>query len=281
MPELLPTIALGNHQVTRLIIGGNPFSGGSHASPEMDRAFLDYYTTENIKAALRECEAQGLNAMQSRGDRHIMRMLREYRNEGGTLQWIAQTASEMRDLLGNVRSLADAGAIAIYHHGTRTDALWREGNIAEMRELLQVMRDCGVAVGVGTHLPEVVEYVEEQGWDVDFYMACFYGLGIPRPKDGNMGQFLPGEVYDDADRERMTATIRACAKTCLGFKILAASRKCASPETVSEAFAYAFAHIKPQDAVVVGMFQRDLNQVAMNAGFVRDLLRPTPPRRPD
>lgn len=272
MPELLPTVKLGEHDVTRLIIGGNPFSGGSHTSREMDQAFLDYYTTENIKAALRECEAQGLNAMQSRGDRHIMRMLREYRNEGGTLQWIAQTASEFRDLPANVRQIADAGAIAVYHHGTRTDGLWREGRIEEVRELTQVMRDCGVVVGVGTHLPEVVEYIEERGWDVDFYMTCFYTLGIPRPINGNLGQFLAGEIYDDADRERMAAVIRACPKTCLAFKILAASRKCETPESVREAFQWAFDHIKPGDAVVVGMFQRDRNQVAMNASFVREIL---------
>lgn len=270
--DLLPTIPLGSHQVTRLIIGGNPFSGGSHTSPEMDRAFLDYYTTENIKAALFECERQGLNAMQTRGDRHIMRMLHEYRNEGGTLQWIAQTASELRDLPGNINDIAGAGAIACYHHGTRTDGLWREGNVDEVQELLKVMRDSGMAVGVGTHLPEVIEYIEERGWDVDFYMACFYSLGIPRPKDGSMGAFMAGEVYDDSARDRMVQTIRATNKTCLAFKILAASRKCTTPDDIREAFRYAFASIKPQDAVVVGMFQRDLNQVAMNAGIVRELL---------
>jgi hypothetical protein len=214
--------------------------------------------------------------MQTRGDRHIMRMLHEYRNEGGTLHWIAQTASEMRDLEANVRGIAAAGAIAIYHHGTRTDALWREGGIDQVKDLLAVMRDCGVAVGVGTHLPEVIEYSEEQGWDVDFYMGCCYTLGIPRPKNGNLGQFLPGEVYDDADRERMLATLRACPKTCLAFKIMAASRKCETPESVREAFQHAFDHLKPQDAVVVGMFQRDCNQVAMNAGFVREILGSAP-----
>jgi hypothetical protein len=270
--SLLPTVPLGPHRVTRLIIGGNPFSGGSHTSPEMDAAFLDYYTTDHIKAALCEAERQGLNAAQVRADRHIMRMLREYRNEGGTLQWIAQTASEFRDLPGNIRSAAAAGAIGIYHHGTRTDGLWREGNIDELRDLLAVMRDGGVAVGVGTHLPEVIEHIEEHGWDVDFYMACFYSLGKPRPKDGSMGAFIAGEVYDDADRERMTQTIRATKRTCLAFKILAASRKCATPDHVREAFRYAFDNIKPQDAVVVGMFQRDMNQIAMNAGIVRDLL---------
>jgi hypothetical protein len=273
MSPALPTVKLGEHDISRLIIGGNPFSGGSHTSVEMDRAFLDYYSTDNIKRALFECEKHGINTTQVRGDRHIMRMLREYRNEGGTLQWIAQTASEMRDLPGNIRTCVNAGAIGVYHHGTRTDGLWREGAIDEVADLLKVMRDSGVAVGLGTHLPEVIEYSEEHGWDVDFYMACFYTLGIERPKDGTMGAFLAGEVYDDADRERMVATIRATDKTCLAFKILAASRKCEDANCIREAFQYAFDNIKQNDAVVVGMFQRDVNQVAMNAGIVRELLQ--------
>jgi hypothetical protein len=42
MSPALPTVKLGEHDISRLIIGGNPFSGGSHTSVEMDRAFLDY-----------------------------------------------------------------------------------------------------------------------------------------------------------------------------------------------------------------------------------------------
>src|ERR1051326_1058343 len=86
--QTLPTVRLGGVDVSRLIIGGNPFSGNSHMSSERDRDMLDYFTTERIKATLFECERQGLTTMQSRGDRHILRMLREYRNEGGTLHWI-------------------------------------------------------------------------------------------------------------------------------------------------------------------------------------------------
>jgi len=269
---MLPTIRIGDHDITRLVIGGNPFSGGSHYSSELDRAFIDYYSNENMKRALFECERCGLNTMQSRGDRHIMRMINEYRNEGGKLQWIAQTASELRDLRANVRQIAARGAIGIYHHGTRTDQLWFDGRVDEVCDLLKVMRDQGVLVGIGTHLFEVIEYAEEHEWDLDFYLACFHRLSDKKRESPVVaGEHQPKERYDDADRGRMVRTIRQTPKPCFAFKILAANRKCGSPEQVREAFEFAFADIKPTDAVIVGMYQEHINQVEMNARIVADI----------
>jgi hypothetical protein len=276
---MLPTTRLGGYDVSRLIIGGNPFSGGSHVSAEMDRAFVGYYTNERIVAALLECESQGLNTMQSRGDRHILRALHEYRAAGGSMQWIAQTASELADLHGNIRQVADAGAIAVYHHGSRTDALWHEGRIDEVLPLLDTMRESGVLAGLGTHLPEVVEYAEEREWAVDFYLTCFYALSRRRHESPVVSGHQEAEVYDDADRETMCRVIRATPRPCFAFKILAASRKCSSPDEVREAFRYAFDNIKPTDAVIVGMYQGEENQVAMNAAIVAELLGPGCGRR--
>ena len=268
---MLPTIRIGDHEITRLVIGGNPFSGGSHLSPEMDRAFVDYYSNANIAQALLECEKHGLNTMQSRGDRHIMRALHEYRRAGGTMQWIAQTASELSDLRANVRHIAAAGAIGIYHHGSRTDDLWHDGRIDQVKDLLATMRECGVLVGLGTHLPEVVEWAEEHAWDVDFYLASLYALTRQRRDSPIVSGRHHEERFCDEDREAMCATIRATPRPCFAFKILAAGRKCATPQQVRDAFAYAFANIKPTDAVIVGMYEEHVNQVAMNAQIVREI----------
>ncbi len=269
---ILPSVQLGDHRVSRLLIGGNPFSGNSHYSAEWDNDMLDYFTTENIKATLFECDRQGLTAMQSRGDRHILRMLREYRNEGGTLKWIAQIASELSNLKGNIQQIAAAGAIAAYHHGTRSDNLWHAGRIDEARELLQTMRDCGLAVGMGSHIPEVIEYVEEAGWDLDFYLCSVYNLS----KRARESQIVAGkrgaeEHFDDSDREKMFKVIQSVSKPCLVIKIMGAGRNCDTPENTRETFRYTFERIKPTDAVIVGMFPKYQNQIEQNARFVRDV----------
>ena len=126
------------------------------------------------------------------------------------------------------------------------------------------MRDCGVLVGLGTHIPEVIEYSEEHGWDVDFYMTCLYNLARkPRESALVTGKFQPEEFIHE-DRDRMCEVIRQTPKTCLAFKILAASRNCGTQECVREAFRYAFQRIKPTDAVVVGMFPKYLDQITLN-----------------
>ncbi len=269
---VLPTVRLGGVDVSRLIIGGNPFSGNSHCSPQQDTEMMDYFTTDRIKATLFECERQGLTTMQSRGDRHILRMLREYRNEGGKLHWIAQIASELSDLKGNIRQIAAAGAIATYHHGSRSDNLWHAGRIDEARELLKAMRDSGVAVGMGSHIPEVIEYVEEQGWDLDFYLCSVYNLNRQH-RDSQIvaGKQTAGELFDDTDRERMFKVIQSVSKPCLVIKILGASRNCTTPEQTRATFAYTFERIKPQDMVVVGMFPKYRNQIAENARYVTEV----------
>jgi hypothetical protein len=265
----LPSITLAGRRVSRLILGNNPISGVSHYSAELSNDMETYFTMENAKALLRRAEELGITAFQGRSDRWILHVLREYRQEGGNLGFICQTATEMADLRANMRLATKAGAIAIYHHGTETDNYWAEGRIEELRELMKTARDLGVAVGIGSHKPEVIEYVEEKDWDVDFYMTSFYNV-YKHMKGRKQSYIITGIVtedcFEDEDRERMCRTIQKVSKTCLAFKILGAGRNCRTPEQTEGAFRYAFEHIKASDAVVVGMYPNAHDQVRENVG---------------
>lgn len=274
MTQLLPTVDFCGIRMTRLIIGGNPFSGNSHVSHELDEQMRDYYSTANIKQALHRCVACGINTVQLRADQHIMRILREFRQEGGQLNWIAQTASEVANFAGNIRQIAaDPSAAAIYHHGSVTDNLYQAGRTGELRERLKIMRDAGLPVGLGTHKPEVIRLCEDENWDVDFYMACVYDLArTQRVSSALTGIANAGEHFCDDDIPVMFETIRGTAKPALAFKIMGATRRCATPADVKSNFAEAFANIKPGDCVIVGVFQRDKDQVAENSRFVQEVL---------
>lgn len=273
MNSLLPYVDFFGHKVTRLVCGGNPLTGFSHFSSEMDRDMIDYYTMPAIQSLLNECWENGINTLQSRGDRHQQRAYLEHRLSGGKMQWIAQTTPELADLKANIADIAAYKAIAIYHHGTHTDNHWHAGEIEKIRDLIKAIHDQGLPAGIGTHIPEVVEYCEEHGWETDFYMCCFYNLArgykLAPAVDKNAYE---KDRFPEEDPYRMTEVIRKVTKPCIGFKILAANRKCSTPESVKEAFRFALENIKPTDIVDVGMFQKYKNQVAENAGFVREIL---------
>ena len=269
----LPTTKLGKHEITRLIIGGNPFVGNSHFSPEMSDDMRAWYTPERTAEVLHQAQAAGINTVQARGDYHrILHSIELFRRQGGEMHWIAQTASEMHDVFQNIRILAAAGTIGIYHHGTQTDRFWRAGEIDKVEDYLKCMRDQGVQVGLGTHMPEVIAYSEDKGWDVDYYMACFYNLSRVERQSMMVGGKFQEERYLDADRDAMTSVIRQTAKLCLGFKIMAANRNCATPQDVKAAFDYAYRNIKPTDALVVGMFPKYGDQITQNVGYALEAM---------
>jgi hypothetical protein len=269
----MPRARIGRHSLSRLIVGGNPVSGNSHVSGALSREMADYFTAANAKKLLRDCERAGIDTWQSRGDRHILRLLNEYRLEGGRIQWIGQTASELADIPRNIRDIAAAGAIGIYHHGAMTDRLWAAGKIEEARERLKAMRDAGVLTGLGTHIPEVIDYAESKGWDLDFYMASVHNLSRTREEAARLAaRTVDGELFWDPDRPEMLRRVRQTLKPCLVFKVYAASRKCASRPQMLGALRQVFQAAKPSDCVVIGMFPKYTEQVRENCALAVEAL---------
>ena len=265
----IPKVKLGNSdiEVTRLISGGNPLCGNSHFTPDMSKDMRNYFTAEEVVKYFHNLQASGINTLQARGDFHRILYWRElFMREGGQLQFIAQTASEMHDVFSNIRVIAATGAEGIYLHGTKVNNWWLDGEIDKAEDYLKCMRDCGVQVGIGSHIPEVFDYVEEKGWDVDFYMTCFYNLQRQKRESALVDPFNKGalEEFREDDPPKMIRVIQQTEKMCLAFKILAASRRCATQEDVRAAFEYAFANIKEKDAVVVGMFPKYEDQIRLN-----------------
>ena len=264
----LPTVDFGPHRITRLIVGGNPFVWNSHFTEEMNLDMQGYFTPGRVVEILHRCQAAGINTFQGRGDYHrILHYLELFRREGGSLHFIAQTASEMFDVHQNIRVLAAYGAAGIYHHGTQTDKFWVEGKIDKVRDYLKTMRDTGVQIGLAAHYPEVFDYVEDKGWDLDFYMVPFYNISRkPRESAVVTGRFQEEEFHPD-DPERFCKFIRSTNRQCLAYKILGAGRKCGTQEEVRRTFAWTFSRIKPTDCVVVGMFPKYLNQPVLNVKY--------------
>ncbi len=269
------TVRIGPHTISRLIVGGNPVSGNSHLSSKADVEMREYFTAANAKKMLAACERAGINTWQSRGDVHITRLLQEYRQEGGRIQWIAQTASELGNISSHIRKIA-AGSkpIGIYNHGNDTDKYFAAGKMEVIQEHCKAMRDSGVLVGVGTHNPDVLDYVESKNWDVDFYMTCMYNMTRSKEEASKLaGREIEDEFFHHPDREKMLLRVRQASKPCLIFKVYGAGRHCDSPEKMLDALRLVFRYAKPNDPVVIGMFPKFKEQVNENCRLVAEAIR--------
>jgi hypothetical protein len=270
---LLPTIKLGSHDVTRLIIGGNPIYGHSHFNRVFSQAMVNWHTPENVLKLLRDVAARGINTWQNSYTERTLSDLDRHRAEGGKLNWLCLGKPDWDQSPELIAAAAKRKPIGIAPHGALAERLHREGKLAVLTDLLKRIRDTGALVGLSAHNPAVIALSEEKGWDVDYYMCCLYYLTRPRDEFQKLlGGDLPlGEIYLPSDPPRMFEVIKRVRKPCLAYKILAAGRQVENSAQVRTSFETAFANIKSTDAVIVGMWQQFSDQVGENSALVREI----------
>jgi len=270
----LPTVKFGPSEITRLIIGSNPFYGYSHFNRILDAHMREYYTQDKKLEVLKSAERNGVGTWQLHyNDQPLADYLR-YREEGGKMNIVLLADFA---LMTNPTILPDVVAkmkpLGVAHHGNRTDERFRAGEKGKVKEFCKMVRDTGVMVGVSAHNPAVFDVIESEGWDVDYYQTCLYR--VSRTADearSEFGEATVGETYMERDPERMCRMIRATRKPCLAFKVFGAGRSIDSAESREKAVRFALSNIKPTDAIIVGFYPRYTDQVKENADLFRRIL---------
>jgi len=255
----IPAARLGEHNIGRLIMGGNPVCGISHFSSARDRSLQRLVTHDRIVELFEKCVGEGINCFLARGDDYVFKILEEYeRKTGEEMRWIAQTAPERGPHAGrhplntpaSIEEIAKHNPIGIYVQGGIVDQLanFEEKRIDNIEEWLDLIRDHGFLAGIGTHNHQVVHISEERGYEPDFYLVTLNSLGYACSRDA----------------EAVSRTVLNTTKPVLAFKVLAAGR---IPS--KEAFEFVLSRIKATDFMVVGMaFPEEIEE---NAELIRRL----------
>ena len=245
----IPHIQIGSLSTSKFILGSNPFSGFSHQGIDMDREMIRYFTVNHIKETFKQAEELGITTVIGRGDQHTIRTLIEYWDEGGTIQWIAQTCPEMKSIHRSVENIINGGARACFIHGGMMDFLVANNQLDEVPVAIRMLKDAGLTTGVAGHHPDVFKWAEKN-LDVDFYMCSYYNASH---RDEN-AEHIHGrpEWFIPEDRDIMAGLIQRLSKPAIHYKILAAGRN-----DPAEAFAFTARFLRPQDAVCVGVFTRE------------------------
>jgi hypothetical protein len=266
----LASIQLGPHRVSRLIVGWNPIDGHSHSTLDMALTMREWFTVDRTVALLEDCVRNGITTWQYDHTPKSVQVLRKLWEKGVHLKTICLHA-ERKGHDAPIRTVIDeTKPIGMVHHGGVTESKFRAGKSQEVRDYVKKVKDQGILAGVSTHCPDTIKRITDEGWENDFFMASFYYLTRPREEmEKQLGKVPVGEPFFESDPKEMTAAIRQVSKPCLAFKLLAAGRMCWNKRSVDNAFKFAFANIKPTDAVIVGMFPRYSDQVRENTAYAR------------
>jgi len=136
----------------------------------------DWYTQDRVCEVLHRANSLGINAFNYVNMGRAPQDLACFQSQGGKMHLIIQVTAhdDPAALVKNLKPLA------LQRRGEEIDAAFRNRTTDSEREWCKKARDLGVLVGVGTHKPEVIELVEEQGWEVEIFAGCVYVMQLWR-----------------------------------------------------------------------------------------------------
>ena len=115
-------------------------------------------------------------------------------------------------------------------------------------DIIAQIKGAGLVAGVAGHNPRVHVWADEH-LELDFHMCSYYN---PTRRDENAAHVQGSvEVFAEADREAMVDVIRQLRRPAIHYKIFAAGR-----HNPRDAFAFVARHLRPQDAVCIGVFPK-------------------------
>ena len=256
----LPTGKIGNVRISRLIIGGNQFSGWSHSRDlkYLRELFKAYSTEEKIMQTLQVCEENGINAIITASSGYLKKYWSE---RGGRIQWIAQTHPKANDVTSDIKRAIDNGAVGAYVQGGVGDSFVKNGRVDLLAKAVEFIKQNKVIAGIGGHSIEVPIACEKAGINADFYMKTLHhgNYWSATPKEKRVEFNVDSGSLNDHDNiwsitpEKTIEFMKKVKKSWIAFKVLAAGA--IHPR---QGFRYAFEN--GADFVCAGMFDFQIRE---------------------
>ncbi len=275
VPSPIPQVTIAGVKIPRMIIGSNPIGGWSHSVHNLSLAMPDYFTLERTVSFLKRCEQAGLDVWLSYWGEKPLKALKTLWDQGSKIRPYFMGNLNAKGQLsgaesGQVGDIKEYKPIWYVHHGNVTDFLFSAGKPEKVHDFVKKVHDeLGVPAGISAHNPDNIKYIEDKGWEVDFYQTCLYY--ITRPKEeirAKLGTAMLGEPFLENDRDTMLGVVAQVKKPCLVFKILGAGWHCSTDQGVEDAFEYALTRIKKNDAIIVGFWPKFKDELAQNVQFL-------------
>ena len=173
----LPRGKIGEHEISRLVLGGNLIGGWAHARDlrYASELFKAYNSTEKIFETLQLAEEAGINTINIGFPSNPG--LKKYKDiTGSKIKVISQVAPDMKnnDYLANINTAIEHEVDIIQVQGNWTDVCVRDGKIDVIAQMMDYIREQGFIAGLGAHTVDSHIACEEAGIIPDYYMKTMH-----------------------------------------------------------------------------------------------------------
>ena len=241
-----PRTQVENVSLSRMLIGTNWLLGWSHTSASADEMIKQRYdSAQAFRPVLESYLRQGVDSIMAPFglSPQLTRAVKETEQHLGreiimidtpTLD-VSDSAQGRQTAQKTIRESAQRGAKLCLIHHTSAEQLVNKnlGQIVRLDDYTKMIRDAGMVPGLSAHMPELVVYSDQNGYDVQTYIQIFNCMGF----------LMQVEI------ESVAYIIHNAKKPVMTIKAMAAGR--CSPYV---GLTFAWNAIRPQDMVTVGAF---------------------------
>ncbi len=246
MKRQFPRTQVENVSLSRMLIGTNWLLGWSHTSASADEMIKRRYeSAEAFKPILETYLSHGVDSIMAPFglSPELTRAVKETEQHMGreivmidtpTLD-VTDSAESRRISQRMVRESKERGAkICLIHHSAAEQLVNKNlGQIVRLDDYTRMIRDAGMVPGLSAHMPELVVYSDQNGYDVQTYIQIFNCMGF----------LMQVEI------ETVASIIHSAKKPVMTIKSMAAGR--CSPYV---GLTFSWNAIRPRDMVTVGAF---------------------------
>jgi len=273
----VPMGKIGEHEISRLVAGGNLIGGWAHSRdlqyvPSLFRA---YNTERKIFETLMLLERTGVNTINIGFPTNEL-MAKYKKMTGSKIKVISQVHPDMEknDYFVNIDKAIDFGVDIVQVQGNWCDWLVRDNRIDVIEKMMDRIRSQGYTAGLASHTVDSLIVCQENGIIPDYYMKTMHhdNYWSAHPRENRVPFEVDGKKYADHNKfhdncfclfpDKTVDFVQRATVPVMGFKVLAAGA--IQPE---DGFEWAFRN--GADFICVGMFDF---QVVQNANITNDVL---------
>ena len=258
----LPRGKIGEHEISRLVAGGNLVGGWAHARDLIyaSSLFKAYNTEKKVYETLMLAEQAGINTINIGFPTNAL--IAKYKKATGSkIKVISQIHPDMEkeDYFVNIDKAIDFGVDIVQIQGNQVDWLVRDNRIDVVEKMMDHIRRQGYVAGLASHTVDALIATEEAGIIPDYYMKTMHhdNYWSAHPIENRVPFEVDGKNYLDHNKfhnncfclfpDKTAEFVERATVPVMGFKVLAAG-------AIEPRDGFNWAFEKGADFICVGMF---------------------------